>query len=429
MPATKPVHACQCPRCLAGEEHPDRRHHEHMNLLMATLNHQQRRVYAAIESNRIGFGGVRLVSRITGLTARTIGLARGQLAAHPRDVPLTPDPRLGGRPWSEEKYPGIRAALEQLLTEETAGDPMSEQVWVRNSVERISQRLEGRGIKVSGKTVWRLLRRMGFSMKYSKKRRVGSGHDCPQKEEQFGYIAAKRAEFLAAGLPVISIDTKKKELIGDFKKAGRVWCRKAPEVGEYDFPSSAVCRAVPFGIYDVGRNVGSVTVGTSNDTSAFAVTAIAKWWREEGRVAHPAGEHILILADGGGTNGSRSKAWWANLQRMLCDALGLTVTVCHYPPGGSKWNPIERRLFSQISINWSGVPLRTLAVMLGYIRGTTTKTGLRVSAHLDESVYQRGQKVTKDEINGLRLRQHEVCPKWNYTISPRAQGDQSHDAP
>jgi hypothetical protein len=320
---------------------------------------------------------------------------------------------------SEAKYPGIGAALEQILAEEAAGDPMSEQVWVRNSVERIGEKLKEHGIKVCGKTVWHLLRRMGFSMKYGKKRRAGSGRGCPHREEQFGYIAAKKKEFLAAGLPVISIDTKKKELIGDFKKPGRVWCRNAPQVEEYDFPSLAECRAVPFGVYDVGRNVGYVVVGVSNDTSAFAVAALSKWWREEGRAAYPAAKQLLILADGGGTNGSRSRAWRVNLQRMLCDEFGLAATVCHYPPGCSKWNPIERRLFSRISINWSGVPLRTLSIMLGYIRGTTTSTGLRVSAHLDEGVYQRGQKVGKDELEGLRLKQHDACPKWNYTISPR----------
>jgi hypothetical protein len=269
-------------------------------------------------------------------------------------------------------------------------------------------------------TVWRLLRRMGYSMKYSQKRRAGSSSDRPGVDEQFGYIAAKRKEFLAAGLPVLSIDTKKKELIGNFKKPGRVWCRAAPEVGAYDWPSLAECRAVPFGVYDVGRNAGYVVVGVSNDTSAFAVTALARWWQEEGRAAYPSAKQVMLLADGGGTNGSRSQAWRVNLQRMVCDRFGLAVTVCHYPPGCSKWNPIERRLFSQISINWAGVPLRSLSVMLAYIRGTTTKTGLRVSAHLDENAYQRGQKVGKDEVAGLNLRQHEVCPNWNYTISPKS---------
>jgi len=418
MPPGNRVHACECPRCQAGEDHPGRQHHAHMNLLMATLNQQQRRLYAAIESNRLGRGGVRLVSLITGLNPMTLANARRQLAAQPWQVPLAPDPRGGGRPSSEARYPGIRAALDEILAEEEAGDPMSEQVWVRNSVERISEKLRDYGIDVCGQTVYRLLRRMGYSMKYSKKRRAGSGHDRPDVEQQFGYIAAKRKEFLAAGLPVVSIDTKKKELIGNFKKPGRVWCRAAPQVEEYDYPSLAECRAVPFGVYDVGRNLGYVVVGVSNDTSEFAVAALSRWWRDEAQAAYPAAEQILILADGGGTNGSRSRPWWMNLQRVMCDGLGLAVTVCHYPPGCSKWNPVERRLFSQISINWSGVPLRSLSVMLGYIRGTTTKTGLRVSARLDRGAYQPGQKVGKEELAGLNLTQHETCPQWNYTISP-----------
>jgi len=335
--------------------------------------------------------------------------------------PLTPDPRRGGRPSSEVKYPGLQAALEQVLADEEAGDPMSEQVWVRNSVEHISERLKAYGIEVSGVTVWRMLRRMKYSMKFSKKRKFGSGADCPEREEQFGYIAKKRKEFLNAGLPVISIDTKKKELIGDFKKAGRVWCRDAPEVQEYDFPHLAVCRAVPFGIYDVGRNTGYVVVGVSNDTSRFAVTALSRWWREEGRVAYPPAKELLLLADGGGTNGSRSKSWRVNLQRMLCDDLGLVVTVCHYPPGCSKWNPVEYMLFSQISKNWEGKPLRTLSIMLGYIRGTTTTTGLTVKAYLDEGIYRKGQKVTREDLDSLNVEAHNILPEWNYTLRPRKQ--------
>ncbi len=305
MSLSKRVHTCQCPNCLAGVDHPDRRHHESINLLMATLDHRQRRVYAAIESNRIGRGGVRFVSLVTGLSAATVGFGRAELAVQPPNVPLAPDKRSSGRPSTEAKYPGIATALEQILDEEEAGDPMREQLWVRNSAEQISRRLKEHGIEVTGMTVWRILRRMGYSMKYSRKRRLGSQHDCPEREEQFGHIAAKRREFLNAGLPVISIDTKKKELIGDFKKPGRVWCRNAREVEEYDFPSLATCRAVPFGIYDVGRNVGYVVVGVSNDTSEFAVNALSKWWRGEGQVAYPAARQLLVLADCGGTNGSK----------------------------------------------------------------------------------------------------------------------------
>jgi hypothetical protein len=390
-----------------------------MNLFLTQLNRQQRRLYAGLEASRIGRGGTQVVSRITGLAPKTISRGRAQLTAGLDGEPIQPDPRSGGRPSTEERYPGIEGILEQILSDEVAGDPMSDQKWVRNSVEHISERLKEFGIEVTGMTVWRLLRRMGFSMKYSKKRRQGSGHHSPDRDQQFRYIASKRQQFAAAGLPIISVDTKKRELIGDFKNPGKTWCRQAPEVNEHDFPSAAECRAVPLGIYDLARNKGYVVVGISNATSEFAVKAIARWWQEEGRCRHPTSEEVLILADCGGTNGYRSKAWKQQLQQQLCDSLNLTVTVCHYPPGCSKWNPVERRLFSQISINWAGKPLRSLRILLGYIRGTTTSTGLTVEAHLDEATYRKGQKVSREEMDRLNLKRHEVCPEWNYTLSPR----------
>ena len=245
------------------------------------------------------------------------------------------------------------------------------------------------------------------------------GSQNPDRDEQFRYIAAQRAAFLSAGLPVISIDTKQKELIGNFRNQGRAWRREPLEVNEHDFTSAAECRAVPFGIYDVGRNRGHVRVGTSNDTPEFAATAIAEWWQDQGRAAYRGVSEVLVLADCGGTNGHRHRAWKLNVQAKLCDALGLTVTVCHYPPGCSKWNPIEHRLFSQISTNWAGQPLRSLDVMLAYIRGTTTRTGLVVTARLDEATYRKAQKVSQDDVRQLRVRQHETCSDWNYTISPR----------
>jgi hypothetical protein len=230
----------------------------------------------------------------------------------------------------------------------------------------------------------------------------------------------QRKAFREAGLPMISVDTKKKELIGNFRKEGRTWCRKAPEVDEYDFPSQAECVAVPYGIYDMTRNTGYVVVGLSHNTPEFAVSAIARWWQEEGRVTHAGVNQLLIFADGGGANGRRARAWKFNLQVKLCDPFQLTVTVCHYPPGCSKWNPIEYRLFSQISKNWEGIPLRTLSVMLGYIRGTTTTTGFTVKAYLDEGIYRKGQVVTKEESENLNVEHHETLPNWNYTIRPRS---------
>jgi hypothetical protein len=213
---------------------------------------------------------------------------------------------------------------------------------------------------------------------------------------------------------------KKKELIGNFRNPGKTWCKTAEQVDEHDFPSAAECRAVPFGIYELTRNRGHVYVGVSNDTPEFAVVSIAKWWECEGRAAYPGTEQLLILSDGGGSNGCRARAWKCKLQTLVSDRFGLTLTVCHYPVGCSKWNPVEHRLFSQISRNWQGKPLRTLRMMLGYIRGTRTETGLEVTAHLDEALYKRSVSYSHKDLDQLNLKSHDICPEWNYTIRPQA---------
>ena len=332
---------------------------------------------------------------------------------------LAPRPHGGAAKCIEDRSPGIMPDLERLLEDEIAGDPMTDAKWVRSSTKKLRDKLRALGHQVSHTTVWRLLKRMRFALKYNKRRRVGA--QSPERDEQFQYISSQRTAFSRAGLPIISIDTKKKELIGQFRSSGRAWCRKPHEVNDHDFTSTAEYRAVPFGIYDVTRNEGHVTVGLSNDTPEFAVNAIARWWTREGRRAYPDAAKMLILADCGGTNGCRARAWKLNVQVKLCDELGLTVTVCHYPPGCSKWNPVERRLFSQISTNWEGRPLRTLGIMLAYIRGTTTTTGLKVDAHLDENTYSKGQKVSREEMDNLVLTPHTAHPTWNYTLCPRRQ--------
>ena len=326
-----------------------------------------------------------------------------------------------GNPRTEVRYPGITAALETLLSDELAlaGSPEGEHKWVRSSAKNLSQRLRELGFNVGRNAVLALLKRMGFSMRMNVRKRKGLCGDPAQREEQFRYMKSQRKVFREAGLPMISVDTKKKELIGNFRNNGRAWCRKAPEVNEHDFPSEAECLAVPYGIYDMTRNTGYVVVGLSHNTPEFAVSSIARWWQEEGSVTHAGANQLLIFADGGGGNGSRARAWRLYLQEKLCDPFHLTVTVCHYPPGCSKWNPIEYRLFSQISKNWEGKPLRTLSIMLGYIRGTTTKAGLTVKAHLDEGIYRKGQKVTREDVKLLSVTHHEICSEWKYTISPR----------
>jgi hypothetical protein len=385
-------------------------------VFLATLNHEQRRLYAAVEANRLGRGGVGRVVGLTGMCDATVARGRRDLADLLQGKSLKKEPQpVRGRPRTEEKYPALTAALEEMLSDEVAGSPEGEHKWVRSSARKLAQRLKDRGFSVGHGTVCRLLKRMGFSMRTNVRRRRGITRDPDQRDEQFRYIASQRKIFAEAGLPVVSVDTKKKELIGNFRNPGRAWCRKPPEVNEHDYASQAECLAVPFGVYDVVRNKGYVVVSMSHNTPEFAVTSIARWWQEDGRVAYPRAKAVLILGDGGGGNGSRARAWKLNLQEKLCDRFGLTVTVCHYPPGCSKWNPVEHRLFK----NWEGKPLKTLGIMLGYIRGTTTTTGLAVKARLDEGTYKKGLKVTREEMDSLNLESHTVCSDLNYTLKPR----------
>jgi hypothetical protein len=312
--------------------------------------------------------------------------------------------------------------LLALLVDETGGDPMKKQKWVRLSLDRLSELLAEQGHAIDPKTVRRLLRKLDYSLRANRKRFTGPPH--PDRDRQFRYIARQRQRFLKAGWPVISVDAKKKELIGNFKNAGRTWCREAEEVNAYDFRTDASGRATPYGIYLVHQDRGYVYVGVSADTPQFAVDAIAAWWQTHGRRFFPNAPKLLILADSGGSNGCRPRLWKFRLQEQLADAFGLEVTVCHYPRGGSKWNPVEHRLFSFISINWAGKPLRSWIILLGYLEDTTTETGLNVKAFLLPGKYQTGTKVSDPEMQQLRLRRHKTCPSWNYTIKPRNESRQ-----
>jgi len=302
---------------------------------------------------------------------------------------------------------------------ETAGDPMSDQKWVRSSLRTLSARLRAAGHTVSPPTVGRLLKKLDYTLHVNAKK-IEARASHPDRDAPFGHIADQRQAFTDAGLPIVSVDTKKKELIGAFKNGGRAWSQEAEAVNVHDFPSDAQGRAVPYGVYDVTRNRGTVYVGSSGDTAQFAVDALAQWWETEGRAAYPTAAHLLVLADGGGRNGYRSHLWKQHLQERLCDGLGLTVTVCHYPRGCSTWNPIEHRLFGPISLNGAGQPLRTWDTLTAFIRGTTTTTGLTVRAERLEGAYATGLKVSDAEMAALNLTVHDVCPSWNYTIQPRS---------
>jgi hypothetical protein len=308
--------------------------------------------------------------------------------------------------------------LEALVAPETAGDPMSTQKWVRSSLRRLSGRLADAGHAISPPTVARLLRRLDYSLHVNSKQLEARSHH-PDRDVQFAYIDQQRSTFAAAGRPIISVDTKRKELIGNFKQAGRAWGRAPTAVNIHDFVQDSQGRAVPYGIYDVLHNRGTVYVGTSADTPAFAVDAIAGWWQRDGQAAFPGDDHLLILADAGGSNSCRARLWKERLQAVLCDRLGLTVTVCHYPTGCSKWNPIEHRLFSFISGNWAGTPLRTWEFLLRAIRGTTTRAGLTVAAVFHPQPYQTGWTVNDTLMRTLNLEPHTTCPTWNYTLRPR----------
>jgi Rhodopirellula transposase DDE domain len=308
--------------------------------------------------------------------------------------------------------------LLDLVEPETAGDPMGEQKWLRSSLRSLSDRLAHPGHQASAPTVSRLLHKHDYALRVNaKQKEAGAQH--PERDVQFRSIESQTQAFRAAGELIISVDTKHKERIGDFKNAGQAWRREAEVVNVHDFLSEALGRGVPYGIYDVQRNAGAVYVGQSADTAEFAVHAIGRWWHEHGHQAYPKASQLLILADAGGSNGCRPRLWKEQVQSQLSDTLGLAITVCHYPTGCSKWNPIEHRLFSHISLNWAGQPLRSFETMLGLIRGTRTQTGLTVSAHLLDGVFAKGKKVTDVVLKTLNMTRHAICPQWNYTFRPR----------
>jgi Rhodopirellula transposase DDE domain len=317
----------------------------------------------------------------------------------------------------QKKFPGLLGALRQLLRQETAGDPRNGRKWVRHSVRWLAEALRRQGYAVSPMTVHRLLGRLGYALRANRKRFTGPAH--PDRDRQFAYIAGQRQRFAIHDFPVISVDAKKKELIGNFKNPGRVWCRRAKEVNAHDFRDDALARAVPYGVYDTRRDRGYVYLGLAADTAQFAVDAIARWWRDAGRRHYPGAEELLILCDAGGSNSCRTRLWKQQVQEKLADRWGLTVTVCHYPRGASKWNPADHRLFSRISSNWAGQPLRSLETLLACVRGTQTQAGFAVRAALLPGTYEEGTKVPEHEVATWRLRSHAVCPQWNYTIKPR----------
>jgi hypothetical protein len=381
------------------------------------LDERGRRLWAAAEAAAIGFGGDAVVSSATGVARATIRVGRAELAAGVRATGRVRRPG-AGRPGIEATYPGIREALDRLVAPVTRGDPMSPLRWTCKSTAKLAGALTRDGFRVSATTVGRLLSTLGYRQHALQKAREGAAH--PDRNAQFEHINATAVAFMARRQPVISVDTKKKELVGDFKVGGREWQpRGTPErVRVHDFPGDAVGKAIPYGVYDMARNEAWVSVGQDHDTPAFAVASIRQWWRMMGRRAYPRATALYITADAGGSNGYRARAWKAALQQ-LADALRLHIHVSHFPPGTSKWNKIEHRLFCHITQNWRGRPLRTFETVVELIGHTRTATGLRVKATLDAGRYATGVKVTPAEMRALALHPHPFHGDWNYELRPR----------
>jgi transposase len=386
-----------------------------------SLNEAQLRWCAAQKALDLGRGGLKLVHEATGISQTTIIKAMKEFEGSDALPDAARVRRAGGgRKSRETADPTILRHLERIVSENTAGDPMSNLKWTVKSSRTIAAELAKLGHAVGHDTVRRLLHDDDYSLQANQKTLEGNQH--PARDSQFRYINKQAALFVKRGDPVLSVDSKKRELVGNFKNAGQTYRKKGQPlpVEGHDFRNRAIGVAIPYGIFDQRRNHGMVNIGTSKDTAEFAVESLRQWWRTIGRTHYGRSKQILLCADGGGSNSSRSRTWRARLQDFV-DETNVTVTVCHYPPGTSKWNKIEHRMFSFISINWKGKPLTTYETVIKLIGNTTTTKGLKIDTHLDQADYKTGLKVTKAEMSALRVKMHAVNPQWNYTVQPRAR--------
>jgi transposase len=390
-------------------------------LLKATMDERARRLWAGTEAGAIGHGGVAMVARATGMAISTVRKGRDEARAGARREDVVKVRRSAGKRPFEVERPEVWPALEKLVEPITRGDPESPLRWTCKSTAMLAaELLSQHGIQISDRTVAKLLRDHGYSLQAANKTVEGAQH--PDRNAQFEHINEKAQDCLKRGVPVISVDSKKKELIGNFKNAGREWQPQGePElVDVHDFPSDAIGKAIPYGVYDLAANDGFVSVGVDHDTPVFAVTSIEAWWKQLGAKRYPKAREIFITADAGGSNSYRSHVWKHQLQRVA-DKLGLAIHVSHFPPGTSKWNKVEHRLFSFISINWRGRPLRTYETIINLIGNTTNRGGLVVRARLDRRHYPTGKKISRKELRELRIERHDFQGDWNYVIRPRMQ--------
>jgi len=388
--------------------------------LADSLGERSRRTWAAVEARSLGWGGVAAVAEATGVAASTIRRGLKELET---ESPLSQGSQRrpgGGRKNAEACDPGLVDTLNQLVEPSTRGDPQSPLRWTTKSTRSLAKELTQQGHPVGPSTVRKLLRDLGYSLQANRKTREGIDH--PDRDAQFRYINRRVQSQLKSTQPSISVDTKKKEVLGNLKNPGRTWCpKKTPrEVNTHDFPDKSKGKAVPYGVYDIGQNEAWVSVGISSDTAEFAVAAIRQWWKRMGAKRYATASRLLITADSGGSNSSRSRLWKLKLQEFA-DEVGKSIEVCHFPPGTSKWNKIEHRVFCHITSNWRGQPLETHQIVVDLIGSTRTQTGLVVKAKLDVKTYQKGRKVTEVELQSVNMTPSRFHGEWNYVISPSKQ--------
>jgi Rhodopirellula transposase DDE domain len=386
------------------------------------MNERMRRLWAAAEALALPRGGITLVAQATGLSRTTLWSGVRELrrqANQSAEAIVAEGIRSpgGGRPYLESVDPTLVGDLEALVEPTTRGDPQSPLRWTCKSTRKLAEELQRRGHSVSYQTVALLLHDLGYSLQSNRKTREGSSH--PDRNAQFAHINSRVRTFQKRGQPVVSVDTKKKEMIGDFKNGGQEWqpAGQPERVRAKDFLDKKLGKVIPYGVYDLTCNCGWVSVGIDHDTALFATATLRRWWEEMGQERYPRADHLLVTADGGGSNGSRSRLWKVALQE-LADDIGLHIAVCHFPPGTSKWNKIEHRMFCHITKNWRGRPLVSRAAVVELIGHTTTKTGLQIQADLDTSAYRTGIKVTDEELAAVRIKKDMFHGEWNYTISP-----------
>lgn len=390
---------------------------EKYTAIAADLDERARRRWGAAEARSLGWGGIEAVAAATGMSDRTIRSGMKELD-DPDAAPASRQRRPGGgRKRRECEEPELTAVLQQIVDSGTLGDPMSPLRWTCKSTRTLAEDLSRQGYSVSANTVGRLLRHCGYSLQANRKTIEGKQH--PDRDAQFQHISRRVQAFQRAGQPAISVDTKKKETLGKMKNPGRTYRKKGnPErVKTHDFPDKELGKAVPYGVYDLTHNEAGVSVGISHDTAEFAVTAIRRWWKRLGQKRYPRATRVLITADSGGSNSPRTRLWRWELQKLANDT-GLAIELCHYPPGTSKWNKIEHRLFCHITRNWQGVPLETMEIVVSLIGSTRTRQGLEVHAWLDERQYAKAKAITDEQLSQMNIRRDAFHGEWNYRILP-----------